>query len=641
MKRLILDLRSTRPDILALQEVNPHSSLSERIAAELGYSVISQRVLSGVKVGSIGIPWNLNEGLALLARTDLDLDIEDVWLLDDGFGSIGNVFSFHFQEKNIALVGSVQLPSGERVILITTHLPATPPKNEQTYALLEDICTRRGLSKAESDVWLDQLKEEQSARVSMIERLLRGIEEKYPSDPLLLLGDFNFSPEDSEFTKLTTATDLHHVTMERPPVTWDARSNPLTLRSSQPVASGQDTTPLEELAIRIDGDDRSLDHIFVKQPLTRQNVKHIVRSLDSSSNGLFSSDHYALMATIDFTPIHAPPKKSVAMREYLPMISYDTDVGFGYGLKSFFLDQLDLRESFDLILFNSTKGERWYRMVFSLPDFELRQGTVYPLALDIILDYDKYLKNVFFGVGSDTRSEDREEYTREPFEAQVIVSRGFSRYTVAQAGVRYRWIRNSNFSDTSAVFLLPYPGSSGTATVYSVRTSVRYDTRNSFINPSRGLVLLAEAELAPAIGDASFYQLAATFQYYATLMYPKTVLALRFAGRFLEGDTVPIQYLLSLGGNNTLRGYPQDRFLGRVSFVTNMELRFPIVWRFGAILGIDAGNIWTSPSGVKSGDWKGNTAVGLRFSMDTFLVRADLGFSSETTGFYLNFGHVF
>ncbi|MBI2430208.1 MAG: hypothetical protein HYV29_15680, partial [Ignavibacteriales bacterium] len=66
--------------------------------------------------------------------------------------------------------------------------------------------------------------------------------------------------------------------------------------------------------------------------------------------------------------------------EALPIVAYDTDVGFGYGTKLFLLDQLDERESFDLVAFNSTKGERWYRFVFSLPDFEMRQGTEYALA---------------------------------------------------------------------------------------------------------------------------------------------------------------------------------------------------------------------------------------------------------------------
>ena len=48
--------------------------------------------------------------------------------------------------------------------------------------------------------------------------------------------------------------------------------------------------------------------------------------------------------------------------EWLPIISYDSDVGFGYGLKTFLYDQLNTKESFDLILFNSTKGEQWYKL---------------------------------------------------------------------------------------------------------------------------------------------------------------------------------------------------------------------------------------------------------------------------------------
>ena len=56
--------------------------------------------------------------------------------------------------------------------------------------------------------------------------------------------------------------------------------------------------------------------------------------------------------------------------ELFPILSYDSDAGFGYGAKAFFYDQLNSRESFDIILFNSTKGEQWYKFVFSIPDFE-------------------------------------------------------------------------------------------------------------------------------------------------------------------------------------------------------------------------------------------------------------------------------
>lgn len=39
-----------------------------------------------------------------------------------------------------------------------------------------------------------------------------------------------------------------------------------------------------------------------------------------------------------------------------PILMYDSDIGFGYGGRVKFVDYLKNKESFDLILFNSTKG---------------------------------------------------------------------------------------------------------------------------------------------------------------------------------------------------------------------------------------------------------------------------------------------
>jgi outer membrane protein assembly factor BamA len=310
-------------------------------------------------------------------------------------------------------------------------------------------------------------------------------------------------------------------------------------------------------------------------------------------------------------------------------------------MKFFFLSQFDERESFDVILFNSTKGERWYRFVVSIPDFELRQGTDYSLAVDLILDYDKYLKNGFFGVGPDSRFDDREEYTREPFEATVVFSRGVARQTVLQAGARYRWIRNSNVTDSSTIPTSGSSLSSGIATAFSVTASARYDTRDSYINPSRGTVIRGEAELAPSVGSASFFRAGGTMQWYTPDVYPKTVFAFRLSGQMIDGPGLPIQFMLPLGGNQTLRGFPQDRFLGRVSLVGNVEFRFPLLWRFGAVAGLDAGKVWMNLSAIDLTGWRANTLFGIRFHMDTFIVRADLGLGPETTGFYLNFGQLF
>ncbi len=640
LNALVAGLRQEAPDVIALQEVNPATRRAREIADQLGYDVISQRVLSGIKIGCLGVPWNLNEGLAILARSELLLEFVDVIPLSLDFGSFGNLLSFHGGEQNAALIGAIRTPDGERILIVNTHLPAFPEDTPGTRSRLADICRSRGLGEAEISAWIEHLSADHSERSEMLDRLLEELDDRYPDTPLILLGDLNLSYTAPDIEHIRTRAGYSQATPDGGPLpTWDGAANPLTRYASR--SDDADADPIEKLSRADDLGLRTIDHIFVRAPFRPGDIIRTERILDTPSDGMFASDHYGLMATVQLSGIRQASQPAVSSIEFLPIASYDTDVGFGYGIKAFFLDQLGSRESFDVILFNSTKGERWYRFVFSVPDFELRQGTMYPLALDVTLDYDKYLKNVFFGVGPGSRYDDREEYTREPFEAAVSVSRGLTRQTVVQAGGRYRWVRNANFSDTSAVPAAGAAHSTGTATAYSLVASVRHDTRNSYINPSRGVVLQAEAEWAPLIGNVSFVRAGGAFQYYTTLMYPKTVFAFRLQGQVLDDDQVPIQFLLPVGGNQTLRGFPQDRYLGKVLMVMNMELRFPLIWRFGAIAGVDAGKVWMAPADVDLVDWRANPTVGLRFYLDTFLVRADLGFGPETTGFYLNFGQIF
>jgi outer membrane protein assembly factor BamA len=329
--------------------------------------------------------------------------------------------------------------------------------------------------------------------------------------------------------------------------------------------------------------------------------------------------------------------------EGLPILMYDTDVGFGFGAKAFFLNCLGRNESFDLTLFQSTKGERWYRFVFSLPDFERRQGTLYPLALDLVVDYDKYIKHNFFGVGNTSSFSDEEHYTREPIDISLALSRGFTTSLVGQVGWRYKTIRNYSFSEESRLQSLPPSLNASRVSYASVFFSLRYDTRDSYINPSHGSVLQGEAEAVPHSGieNVTFTRLSAWAQHYTELIIPRTVLALRLGVQTLTGDDLPVQVLLPIGGSSTLRGSPQDRYLDKVSAVANAEVRFPIIWRFGGVAGFDFGKVWGELKDFDLRRWAVNPVAGLRFYMNTFVVRCDVGFGKETTGLYFNFGQVF
>jgi outer membrane protein assembly factor BamA len=329
--------------------------------------------------------------------------------------------------------------------------------------------------------------------------------------------------------------------------------------------------------------------------------------------------------------------------EPFPILSYDTDVGFGYGAKGFFLNQIGWNESFDVVLFNSTKGERWYRVVVSIPDFELRQGKKYSSAFDIVIDYDKYLYNSFFGIGNGSKLNDREKYTREPLELNLIISRGITKDQVGQLGIKFKAVCNFILSNPSKLAVSLPPINSGRASMVSMFFNYRYDTRNSYINPSHGSVLFGEIEYAPEISftNVSLLRYAVWVQHYREIFSQKIILAVRAGIQTLVGDDIPVQMLLPIGGTSTLRGYPQDRFLDKTSIVMNTEIRFPIFWRFGGVAGLDAGKIWNGLDKIDFTRWAWNPVAGLRFYMDTFVVRLDVGVGSETVGFYLNFGHLF
>mgnify|MGYP000712808819 FL=1 len=336
--------------------------------------------------------------------------------------------------------------------------------------------------------------------------------------------------------------------------------------------------------------------------------------------------------------------------EVFPIINYDSDAGFGYGAKAFLFNQMGLKESYDLILYNSTKGERWYRFVFSIMDIQKRQGQKYPLALDLIVDYDKWINYRYYGVEYFYERDsllEYETYTREPFEISAVISSAFTKTFVVNAGLKYRTISSYNF-DTNGE-LQKFDGSFNNRFIntLSLLAIVRWDSRNNFINPNKGTVLQIDAEYAPDLSftNENYFKLGVTFQNYFTLLQPQFVFASRFVGQIIFPDNVPIQLQLPIGGNNTLRGLPQDRYLSASTLIINNEIRFPIWWRFGGIVGLDIGatgsttdyEFWTQ----QLSGWIVNPVLGLRFYMDNFIVRFDVGFGSETTGIYFNFGHIF
>ena len=324
--------------------------------------------------------------------------------------------------------------------------------------------------------------------------------------------------------------------------------------------------------------------------------------------------------------------------EAFPIINYDSDAGFGYGGKGFLYNFLNGKESIDLTLYNSTKGERWYRFVFSATDIQRRQGKKYPIAFDLTADYDRWMKYKYYASYYDYSEGGQKEktfnYERETFELTALLSKGFTKDFVAELGIRFKSINCPGFDPADySIFINNFTSH---VEVASLIFNFRLDTRKNFINPQNGFVFEIDNEIARDLikpPAQNFYKIGVISQSYTNLFIPDLVFANRAI--FQAVSDVGYQLLLPLGGNNTLRGLPQDRYLSTSTILINSELRFPIFRRLGGIAGVDIGNGESTP------DWIINPVAGLRFYMDNFVVRFDIGFSKETTGIYFNFGHIF
>jgi len=117
-----------------------------------------------------------------------------------------------------------------------------------------------------------------------------------------------------------------------------------------------------------------------------------------------------------------------------------------------------------------------------------------------------------------------------------------------------------------------------------------------------------------------------------------------FAARIMIGSStgdVPYEEMYTIGGDNTLRGYDDDRYHGEQMLLGNFELRIPVEKNFSLVAFYDVGRAWRSSENVSFGSDLG-TSPGMGVRVITPLGNLRLDYATGDEGrFHFGFGEMF
>ena len=115
------------------------------------------------------------------------------------------------------------------------------------------------------------------------------------------------------------------------------------------------------------------------------------------------------------------------------------------------------------------------------------------------------------------------------------------------------------------------------------------------------------------------------------------MLATQIGGEAILGDDFEFYHAAELGGNNSLRGFRNERFTGKYAFYQNVDLRFGlgriktsiVPLRYGITGSFDYGRVWIADD--TSNQWH-NSAGGSFWMSGLGVVTANIGYFNSTDG---------
>ena len=199
----------------------------------------------------------------------------------------------------------------------------------------------------------------------------------------------------------------------------------------------------------------------------------------------------------------------------------------------------------------------------------------------------------------------------------------------------------------------------------SINLLIINDKRKNIFFPTNGSLLSLDFKYAGGIlgGNSDLYRVEVSWSRYQPFLLNRSwTLSTRIISGFIKsfGDTkeVPFFDWFFLGGGTSVRGYndqelrefeiSKDVAVSEIyKLSTNVELRFPIIWRFGGEVFLDGGNLWREIGKLSLARMRYSGGAGLYFMTPMGPARLDYGYklnpseSDDTSRSRFHFGFLF
>ncbi len=255
----------------------------------------------------------------------------------------------------------------------------------------------------------------------------------------------------------------------------------------------------------------------------------------------------------------------------------------------------------------------------------------------------------FYGMGNETVNlEDTfdDDYHRVRMSAHAIypslkwIGRMGGEFS---AGALYESI---GIEKTEGRFIETQPNVDGNRNKYlGAKASYKYENRDNEAFPTLGMIAKLDLGWKTNLTNGknlAFITPTLAFAYKLDTK-GKVVLATKFNGNIIIGDSYEFYNAASIGGKNGLRGYRNQRFTGNQSYYQNTDLRFHlgnvktklVPLQIGLFGGFDYGRVWLKEE--NSTDWKTSYGGGF-WLVGADMINLNLSVFNSKEGTYFRFG---